>query len=148
MSTSGFLLDTNVVSEALRPRPDARVLAWLRANEARAWLSVVTIGEIEAGIRGAADPRRAQGLREWLDEVLIPQFTHRLLPLDLAVARCWGERTAAARSNGTPVGAVDALIAATAAQHGLAVATRNGRDFEHLAVEVVDPWTVAGLAAR
>ena len=51
MSSSGFLLDTNVVSEALRPRPDPRVLAWLRANEARAWLSVVTIGEIETGIR-------------------------------------------------------------------------------------------------
>jgi len=142
VSTSGFLLDTNVVSEALRPRPDAHVLAWLRANEARAWLSVVTIGELEAGIRGAPDPRRAQLLRAWLDEVLIPQFTHRLLPVDLAVARRWGERTAAARAHGTPVGAVDALIAATAAQHHLAVATRNGRDFEHLGVEVVDPWTV------
>ena len=109
---------------------------------------MVTIGETEAGIRGAPDPRRAQGLREWLDEVLIPQFAHRLLPLDLATARCWGERSAAARANGTPVGAVDALIAATAVHHGLAVATRNGRDFEHLAVEVVDPWTGAGLAAR
>jgi toxin FitB len=143
VSASGFLLDTNVVSEALRPRPDARVLAWLRENDARAWLSVVTIGEIEAGIRGASDPRRAQGLRAWLEEILIPQFTHRLLPVDLAVARRWGERTAAARASGTPVGAVDALIAATAAQHGLAVATRNVRDFEHLAVEVVDPWMAA-----
>lgn len=74
--------------------------------------------------------------------------THRLLPLDLAVVRRWGERAAAARANGTPVGAVDALIATTAVHHGLAVATRNGRDFEHLAVEVVDPWTRAGLAAR
>jgi predicted nucleic acid-binding protein len=143
VSVSGFLLDTNVVSEALRPRPDARVLAWLRANEARAWLSVLTIGEIEAGIRGARDLRRAQTLRDWLDGVLIPQFTHRLLPVDTAVARHWGENTAAARANGTPVGAIDALIAATAARHDLAVATRNGRDFEHLGVEVVDPWTAA-----
>jgi toxin FitB len=143
VSTSGFLLDTNVVSEALRPRPDARVLAWLRANEARAWLSVVTIGEIEAGIRGARDPHRAESLRVWLDEVLIPQFTHRLLPIDAAVARRWGERTAAARAGNTPVGAVDMLIAATAAQHGLAVATRNGRDFAQQGVAVVDPWTVS-----
>ena len=143
MSSSGFLLDTNVVSEALRPRPDARVTAWLRANEARAWLSVVTIGEIEAGIRGASDPRRAESLRTWLDEVLIPQFAHRLLPIDLAVARHWGERTAAARASGMPVGAVDALIAATAAQHGLAVATRNGRDFAQLGVALVDPWAAA-----
>jgi toxin FitB len=119
------------------------VLAWLRANEARAWLSVLTIGEIEAGIRRAPDARRAEGLRAWVDEVLVPQFTHRLLPLDLAVARRWGERTAAARASATPVGAVDALIAATAVRHGLAVATRNVRDFEHLAVEVVDPWTAA-----
>jgi toxin FitB len=143
VSTSGFLLDTNVISEALRPRPDARVLTWLRANEARAWLSVVTIGEIEAGILGAPNRRRAASLRAWLDEVLIPQFTHRLLPIDVAVTRRWGERTAAARAAGTPVGAVDALIAATAVRHGLAVATRNGRDFEHLEVEVVDPWTMA-----
>lgn len=143
MRASGFLLDTNVVSEVLRPRPDVRVLAWLRANEARAWLSVVTIGEIEAGIQGAPDPRRAELLRVWLDEVLIPQFTHRLLPVDLPVARRWGERTAVARAAGTEVGAVDALIAATAAEHGLAVATRNGRGFERLEVEVVDPWTVA-----
>jgi len=142
VSASGFLLDTNVVSEALRPQPDVRVLAWLREHEAQAWLSVLTIGEIEAGIRRAPDPRRARGLRAWLDEILIPQFTHRLLPLDLEVARRWGERTAAARANGTPVRAVDALIAATAAQHHLAVATRNGRDFEHLGIEVVDPWTV------
>ena len=78
-----------------------------------------------------------------LDEVLIPQFTHRLLPVDPAAARRWGERTAAARGNGTPVGAIDALIAAMAAQHGLAVATRNVRDFEHLAVDVVDPWMEA-----
>jgi toxin FitB len=144
VSTSGFLLDTSVVSEALRPRPDARVIAWLRANEARAWLSVVTIGEIEAGIRGAPDPGRAELLRGWLDEVLIPRFTHRLLPLDLPVALRWAERAAAARANGTPVGAVAALIAATALHHGLVVATRNGRDFEHLAVEVVDPWSAAG----
>jgi toxin FitB len=119
------------------PRPDARVLAWLRAN---ARLSVLAIGEIEAGIRGVPDPRRARGLRAWLEEILIPQFMHRLLPLDLAVARRWGERTAAARAKGTSIGAVDALFAATAVQHGLAVATRNLRDFEHLRVEVVDPW--------
>jgi len=143
VSASGFLLDTNVVSEALRPRPNPRVVAWLRANDARAWLSVVTVGEIEAGIRGAPDPRRADTLRVWLEEVLIPQFAHRLLSVDLAVARRWGERTAAARASGTPVGAVDALIAATAAQHGLVVATRNGHGFAHLDVAVVDPWRAA-----
>lgn len=141
MSSSGFLLDTNVVSEALRPHPDARVVEWLRANEARAWLSVVTVGEIEAGIRGAPDSRRAESLRAWLDEVLIPRFAHRLLPIDLGVARRWGEGTAAARATGATVGAVDALIAATAAQHGLMVATRNGSDFAPLGVAVVDPWT-------
>ena len=140
MNASGFLLDTNVVSEALRPRPDARVLAWLRAHQSRAWLSVVTIGELEAGIRGAPDPRRAQAPRAWLDDVLVPQFAHRTLLIDREVARRWGERTAAARAGGTPVGAVDALLAATAEHHGLAVATRNARDFEPLGIAIVDPW--------
>jgi len=143
VSATGFLLDTNVVSEALRPRPNARVVAWLRAHEERAWLSVVTIGELEAGIRAAPDAHRAEGLRAWLDDVLIPQFAYRLLPVDLDVARRWGETTASARAAGTPVGAVDALIGATAARHGLAVATRNVRDFEPLGVEVVDPWAGA-----
>ena len=143
MSACGFLLDTNVVSEALRPRPDGRVVAWLREHDARSWLSVVTIGEIEAGIRGAPDPRRAEALRAWLDGVLIAQFAHRILSVDLAVARAWGVRVASARARGTPAGAVDALIAATAAQHGLSVATRNVRDFAHLDVDTVDPWAVA-----
>ena len=143
MSASGFLLDTNVISEALRPRPEKRVVAWLREHDARSWLSVVTIGEIEAGIRGAPDPRRAEALSAWLDRVLIPQFSHRILRVDLEVARAWGARVASARARGTPAGAVDALIAATAAQHGLSVATRNVRDFAHLDVDTVDPWAVA-----
>ena len=143
MSASGFVLDTNVVSEALRPRPDRRVVAWLREHDARSWLSVVTIGEIEAGIRGAPDPRRAEVLRAWLDGVLIQQSGHRVLPVDISVARAWGARVAAARARGTPVAAVDALIAATAARHGLVVATRDVRDFEHLEVDTVDPWAAA-----
>ena len=143
MSASGFVLDTNVVSEAMRPRPDRRVVAWLREHDARSWLSVVTIGEIEAGIRGAPDPRRAEVLRAWLDGVLIQQFGHRVLPVGLSVARAWGARVAAARARGTPIGAVDALIAATAARHGLVVATRDVRDFEHLEVDTVDPWAAA-----
>lgn len=141
MTPRGFLLDTNVVSETLRPEPDARVVAWLRAHETKAWLSVVTIGELEAGLRRAPDPKRAATLRAWLDSVLVPQFASRLLDVDLDVARRWGERTATARAAGTPVGAIDALIAATAARHGLAVATRDVRGFAPLAVDVVDPWS-------
>ncbi len=146
MSTGGFLLDTNVVSETLRPRPDPRVLEWLRLHEAQAWLSVVSIGEIESGIRNAPDQQRATSLRRWLDDVLVPQFAHRLLRVDLAVARRWGELTAGARARGVSVGAVDAvdavdaLIGATAAHHGLAVVTRNVRDFSSFEIEVVDPW--------
>lgn len=142
MTDAGFLLDTNVVSEALRPRPEPRVLTWLRAHEGATWLSVLTIGELEAGIQGARDQRRAATLRTWLDEVLVPQFAHRLLSVDLDVARRWGERTAAMRAAGVTVGAVDAQLAATAAHHGLVVATRNVHDFAPFGVDVVDPWSV------
>jgi toxin FitB len=143
--TNGFLLDTNVISETMRPRPDPRVLAWLERRDGDAYLSVVTVGEIEAGIHRALarapDDDKPLALRRWLEDALIPRFGSRLLAVDLAVARTWGTLTAHARTSGTVVGAIDTLLAATAITHGLTLATRNTKDFRQLPVALLDPWT-------
>jgi toxin FitB len=138
-----FLLDTNVVSE-LRPRKqrNAAVAAWVAGQPAsRLFLSVVTLLELEMGVLAIERKDAAQGklLRQWLVMHLRPAFANRILPIDEAVAiRCAGLHVPDRRPER------DAYIAATALVHGMAVATRNIRDFEPMGVTVVDPWAWAG----
>lgn len=139
-----YLLDTNVISELRKPesRANADVRAWA-ADRAPSdlHLSVVTIMEIEIGIARLArrDARQAARLQSWLDDDLLPVFSGRILPMDLAVAR-----RAARMHVPDPRPERDALIAATAAVHGLTVVTRNGKDFESLGSAIVDPWLPHG----
>jgi predicted nucleic acid-binding protein len=136
-----YLLDTNVVSEALRVRPDTQVIAWLAAqSSATVYLSVLTIGEIEQGIIRSPHPRRAERLRRWLDDDLVPRFGTRILTVDAEVMRQWGRITGQALLRGRPVGLMDSLLAATAIAHELILATRNTRDVVALPVQTVNPW--------
>lgn len=136
-----FLLDTNVVSELRKAgdgKADRNVVRWIDAQDASGFfLSVLSIGEIERGVRLAErrDPRQAATLRNWLENRVIPSFGDRLLDVDAVVAR----RCAALQvPNRLPD--VDALIAATALVHGLKMVTRNVADFAPTGVEVVNPW--------
>ena len=139
-----YLLDTNVLSEVQRPRPEARVLAWLdQVDEDRTYLSVVTVGEIARGVEQLEDRRRKAALRQWLDVDLTARFGVRLLPIDRETAMLWGSLMAGAKARGRGPGVVDAWIAACALRHGLTVVTRNTRDFVELGVELLDPWTSA-----
>lgn len=134
------LLDTNVVSELRKPkrRADRGVRAWIASRTpSDLYLSAITVLEIEAGIGRLARRDRAQAnrLQTWLDDELLDTFTGRILPIDVPVAR------GAARLHvPDPRPERDALIAATAAVHGLTVVTRNVKDFEPLDVAIVDPW--------
>jgi len=133
-----FLLDTNVVSELRKPRADERVVAWASALPTRdAFVSVVTIREIEAGVLLVERRDREQGaaLRTWFARSVLAGYADRILPIDLAVAR-----RAAALHVPDPRPERDALIAATALVHGLTVATRNVADFQPMAVDLIDPW--------
>jgi predicted nucleic acid-binding protein len=137
----GFLLDTNVVSEPGRKRPAPQVIAWLEANQTEAYISVLTLGEIEQGIaRIAGEPARAAKYRTWLEEILKPQFARRILPVDIQVATVWGRITGQAILMGRPIGTTDALLAATAIAHDLTLVTRNTKDLEALPVELYNPW--------
>ena len=136
-----FLLDTNVVSEVIRPRPDPGVTAWLAdADEDRVFMSVVTLAELRHGVERLVAGRRRARLDQWLRNELPLRFDGRILPVDQAVADAWG--TVAARHDelGRPIGIMDAFIAATALVHGLTLVTRNASDFESSVHAIVNPW--------
>jgi len=138
-----YLLDTNVVSESIKPRPAARVVTWLAAQRsARIYLSVLTLGEIQQGIVRSSNPRRVERLTRWLDDELQPQFQGRLLPIEGQVMKTWGQITGQALLHGRPVSYVDSLLAATAITHGLTLVTRNSKDVEGLPVQTLNPWDV------
>lgn len=133
-----YLLDTNVLSELLRPRPEARVIRWFREVPDEALhLSVLTLGEIRSGIERLGPGTRRERLRVWLETELPGWFEDRVLPIDAAVADRWGRLLTGA---GRSVPAVDGLIAATAMHHELRLVTRNAADFAFPGLEVIDPW--------
>jgi toxin FitB len=136
-----FLLDTNVISEPMRARPNAGVLDWLaRVDEDRVFLSVVTITELRYGMERLAVGKRRDGLDAWLRKDLGTRFEGRVLPVDVGVADACGRLVARSESLGHPIEPRDAFIAATAEVHGLILVTRNVSDFEPTLKAVVSPW--------
>jgi predicted nucleic acid-binding protein len=143
-----YLLDTNVVSELVRPNPDANVIAWIRAGEeTRFYLSVLTFGEIRRGIEGLPEGSRRERLRLWLEIDLTDRFQGRILDIDRRVAEIWGMIMARGAAASIRLPTIDTLIAATAERHGMIVATRNPRDFAFTAVGAVSPWETRNPAS-
>ncbi len=140
-----FLLDTNVVSELVRPRPDPGLVEWLaERDEDQLFLSVVTLAELRYGITRLSAGRRRRSLEKWLRDELQQRFDGRILPVDDDVALTWGDVTAECAAVGRPIEAMDALIAATARVRALDLVTRNTRDFEAALISVHNPWADAG----
>ena len=133
-----YLLDTNVVSDLVRPKPDPEVLAWFgNTPDDALHLSVLSLGEIRKGVEKLEPSPRREALRVWLEQELTDWFDDRILPVDRGVAERWGTLLAHA---GRPVPTIDSLLAATALYHGLRLATRNVTDFLFTGLEVVNPW--------
>jgi toxin FitB len=138
---SGFLLDTNYVSELVRIAPDLRAVQWIEtADERLLYLSVLTLGEIRKGLAGMPQGRRRTRLEDWLETDLQARFSGRILPIDWPVADCWGLITAQAKSEGFSLPIVDGLLAATAVHYNLTVVSRNTSDFRRAHVPVINPW--------
>lgn len=138
---SGFLLDTNCISEVVSIKPDPRVVAWLDAADERTlYLSALTLGEIRKGIMTLTVGKRRTQLEAWLEIDLRNRFAGRILPVDDAVADRWGLLAAEMKRKGRPMPAVDAMIAATAIHHNLTVVSRNVDDFKSVEVPLLNPW--------
>jgi predicted nucleic acid-binding protein len=138
-----ILLDTNVVSEAMRPHPAPSVRAWLDAQAAASlYLSSVTVAEMMFGVGALPDGRRKSQLTAALDQVLA-LFDTRILPFDLGAARRYAGLAVAARAAGLGFPTPDGYIAAIAADRGFAVATRDAAPFAAVGVVVIDPWSAA-----
>ena len=136
-----FLLDTCVISELSRPRPDAGVVAWVsEAEPNQLFLSAITIGEIRRGALRLPAGKRRTALSSWCDKVR-RSFLGRVLPVDEDVALRWAESAARAEQSGRPGTFADGLIAATALERGLTLVTRNVSDFDPYGVSLLNPWT-------
>lgn len=135
---TGYLLDTNVLSEFERTRPDGKVIQWMRSSDEETFfVSVLTLGEIRRGILRLQDQHRKMRLERWREDLVL-RFQDRVLPIDAPVADLWGQITAGLASKPLPV--VDALLAATAIHYGLTLVTRNTCDVERTGVSVLNPW--------
>ena len=142
---SGFLLDTNVLSELIKLRPEPTVARWIEAtDETLFFLSVLTLGEIRKGIELLSDVRKRIRLEAWLDSELIARFADRVLPVDLAVTDRWGRIAAQASNRKLTLPVIDGLLAATAIQHNKTLVTRNTKDVLATGVPVFNPWTHNG----
>jgi predicted nucleic acid-binding protein len=138
---SGFLLDTNIISELVKPKPEANVTEWIEnTDESLLYLSVLTLGEIRRGIAALPQSRRRATLEAWLDKNLRARFAGRILVIDQEVADRWGLLTAAARNSGIVLPVIDGLLAATALEHNLTLVTRNTGQIPSMGVAVFNPW--------
>ena len=135
------VLDTDVVSELMRTRPDAAVVAWVRDQPpADVHTTAATVAEIRYGLARLPTGRRRTELSAAVDDVL-GAFAARVLPFDLAAAEHYGDVVASREGAGRPIAVLDAQIAAVCRAHPAVLATRNTKDFVETGIEVVDPWT-------
>jgi len=136
-----ILLDTNVVSEPLRPAPDARAIAWIDAQPLETiFLSAITVAELRAGLALLPAGKRRSGLQQNLEKRVLPLFAGRVLPFDLACTQAYAELMAKARAAGLAIATADCYIAAIAAANGFVVATRDATPFEAAGATVINPW--------
>ena len=134
-----FLVDTNVLSESAKRKPDAGVMAWLRENERELYVSTITIGELRRGIERIPESARKTRLRHWLHS-LCDCMQGRVLSFSTSSAHVWGQLKAKWDAAGVVVPTLDSQIAAIAKRHGLTVVTRNTGDYAKTGVKVLNPF--------
>jgi hypothetical protein len=136
-----ILLDTNVVSEPMRPRPDRNVLGWLDAQAVETlYLSTISLAELQLGIESLPAGRRRKALAAALAEQVVALFAERIVPFDLAAAQSYAKIVTRARRHGHPIAVADAQIAAIAASRRFSVASRDEAPFQAAGVPAVNPW--------
>ncbi|MFN0118647.1 MAG: type II toxin-antitoxin system VapC family toxin [Elusimicrobiota bacterium] len=139
---SGFLIDTNVISELIKSTPKDSVIDWIKKTpEELLYLSVLTIGEIRKGASRIPSSRRRVEIESWIETDLIYRFEKRVLPITYDIVDRWGQLDAFMESKGSLVCVIDGLLVATAFHHHLTLVTRNTKDIEKTGIEFFDPWS-------
>ena len=141
-----IVLDTNVISEPLRPAPDTNVLAWLDAQDIDTlYLTTISIAELVYGMAIMPEGKRRQELQAALQDRILSLFASRILPFDEAAAHANAGLRARAKFAGKAISVTDGYIAAIAVAHGFAVATRDTQPFEAAGIDVINPWVSVDL---
>ena len=136
-----IILDTNVLSELMRPSPEPRVEAWLTAQpDTSVFISAITDAELRYGMATMPDGKRRNALTAELENMLTADFAGRILPFDSVAARAFAILASERRQKGRPISQADAQIAAIARSRGAVLATRNEPDFDDCGIEVINPW--------
>jgi len=136
-----YLLDTCVLSEFTRRKPEEKVIRWVdMIEEEKLFLSAITIGEIQRGIERLPASHRKTDLRVWMNNGLVDRFGQRILYLDTQTMLIWGALTARMEVAGQPMSVMDSMIAASAFQNNLILVTRNVSDLAACGVQVINPW--------
>lgn len=136
-----YLLDTNILSETVRPQPDKNVQKWLtEAPTESLYISVLTLGEIRRGVEKIVTRKKKSFLLLWLENELPNWFGENILPINLEVAERWGYLTANLAPQNT-LNAIDTLLAATALTHNCIMVTRNVKNFDVPGLEILNPFT-------
>jgi toxin FitB len=144
---TGWLLDTNVISELRRPKPDDKVAAFVRAQPLEALhVGVVTLAEIRFGIELLPEATRRSALNDWLTHKVRPMFGQRVLTITEDIMFKWRLMVEEGRKSGHTFTQPDLIIAATAQHHGLTVVSRDTKEYVIARVEAFNPWTDAPLA--
>lgn len=134
-----YLVDTNILSEAVKKKPDSKVVDWLQRHESELYVSVISIAEMRRGIELLPNGKKKRSLLVWL-ESLCQILKGRILHFNLETAHCWGELKACWEKKGVTIPSLDAQIAATAKQHHLTLVTRNMKDFKKIALPLLNPF--------
>jgi len=134
-----YLVDTNVFSELVKPRPHAGVVSWIREHEQELYVSTITIGELRRGIENLPAGKKRTHLQQWLSGIC-RRMDGRILSFNTSTAHVWGQLVAGWEKNGVSVPSLDSQLAATAHRHGLIMATRNVSDFQYTGIKVFNPF--------
>jgi predicted nucleic acid-binding protein len=137
-----FLLDTNVLSETAKPRPDRPYARWARAQHpGDIVVSAMTFGEVQSGIELLPHGQRRDALENWLRTLIQQDFRGRILRVNTDIALAWGRLVAAGQQRGRVLPPIDGILLATALVYDLVLVTRNERDFADRGVAIVNPWS-------
>lgn len=140
---TGYLLDTNIISEASKPRPAPAVVVFLQAQPLGSlYISAISVGELEFGIENVADAGKRAVLRHWLSHDLLRDYAGRVLPISEGVMVSWARMVLASGKKPGQLPCMDALLAATALHHNLTLVTRNTADFAAFSLSLLNPWEV------